>query len=139
VGLFCNLFLLKSVLWLRQMFRKFFSNIALLLLLGLYYNSVPIAWLSYATFAEKIFAEHCVNPTKPSCNGKCQVMEMESKAKSGDHQAPSVKLPQFHPPLPVSNISKNITRVANKITFISETPRIHSGILQAPFHPPKSV
>jgi hypothetical protein len=106
-------------------------------LLGLYYNSVPIAWLSYSTFAEKIFAEHCVNPTKPSCNGKCQVMEMENKARSGDHQAPSVKLPQFHPPLPVSSVSKKISLAEKNIHVMFKTPRIHSGILQAPFHPPK--
>ena len=98
-------------------------NIALVLLLGLYYNSVPIAWLSYSTFAEGIFAEHCINPTKSSCNGKCQVMAMQDKAeKSGSQQAPSVKLPQFHPPLPVSIFSKNISPVENKIKFILLCP-----------------
>jgi hypothetical protein len=121
------------------MLRKF-STISLLLLLGLYYNSVPIAWLSYSTFAEKIFAEHCINPTKPSCNGKCQIMSMQDKAeKSGSQQAPSVKLPQFHPPLPVSNFPKNISPKNSKAPYIVETQTLQSGVLQTPFHPPKAA
>src|SRR5579871_5673586 len=103
------------------MMRKF-TNIALVLLLGLYYNSVPIAWLSYSTFAEKIFAEHCINPTKPSCHGKCQVMAMQNKAeKSGSQQAPSVKLPQFHPPLPVRMIESNTSFSDLNIKIIQRT------------------
>jgi hypothetical protein len=115
------------------------TNIALVLLLGLYYNSVPLAWLSYSTFAEKVFAEHCVNPTKSDCKGKCQVMAMQSKSgNSNKSQATSIRLPQFHPPLPTSVLSEKKIFSELRVHFLPQTQRISSGLLQAPFHPPKA-
>ena len=118
------------------MLRKF-SNIALLLLLGLYYNSVPILWFSYSTFAQKVFVEHCVNPENSKCKGKCQVMAMQTNGESSNQDGGlTLKLPQFHPPFPTSSIDFS-ARNHSRLRFISCCLGLSLGIHRLPFLPPK--
>jgi hypothetical protein len=115
------------------------SHIGLLVLLGFYYNSVPLAWLSYSTFAENIFAEHCINPTNVSCHGKCQVMALQNKAEKSSSRTHTVKLPQFHPLHHVGSQIVDISTPEKKIILQNPDSEIRSGIVRTPFHPPKVI
>ena len=112
--------------------------IALVLILGLYYNSAPIARVSYSTFAESAFAANCVNPGKPDCNGKCQVISITDKAeKSNKSQTPTLQIAQVQPSLLFSTIVPDLSKVGKKILFFHQTPRFLSSIPHSPFHPPR--
>ena len=118
--------------------RKIF-HIIVLLLLGGYYNSVPIAWISYETFAEHAFASHCVNPNIPTCHGKCQIVAMEEKNKTSSNSKNfQLSLPIYHPPLPVTtNSSQTELLHHGKISFCHSDDSILAGNKLLPFHPPK--
>ncbi|MFI5263306.1 MAG: hypothetical protein ACHQM6_02190 [Candidatus Kapaibacterium sp.] len=114
------------------------THIAFVLLLGLYFNSVPVAWLAYSTFAEKAFAAHCVNPGKPSCHGKCQIISMQAKAeKSGKPQALAIQFAQIHPSLLFSLVVPDVSRVGEKIVWKNIISSVRQGITPTPFHPPR--
>ncbi|MFI5263391.1 MAG: hypothetical protein ACHQM6_02620 [Candidatus Kapaibacterium sp.] len=114
------------------------NHIALVLLLGLYFNSVPVALLSYSTFAEKIFAAHCVNPGKPSCHGMCQVVSIQNKAeKSGSSRVPQIQFAQIQPSILPTVYIPDLSKFGKGIVRYFITPSVRQGIITSPFHPPK--
>src|SRR5690242_5624935 len=77
--------------------RRKLLHITILLSLGLYYNGASALWLAYSTFAKTFFIEHCENPTKPCCAGKCQVKKIEEHSASSNESAVHI---QYSSPQP---------------------------------------
>ncbi|MEP7235764.1 MAG: hypothetical protein ABI778_10765 [Ignavibacteriota bacterium] len=121
------------------MLRKI-SHIALLLIVGIYYNSVPIAWLAYSTFAERAFAEHCVNSPRSGCRGKCQVRAIEQNGeKAGHSQTPNLRIIQAEPSYLFSSIIPDAPSGRNRIACFVITLSLLHGTSKPLFHPPKFI
>jgi hypothetical protein len=75
-----------------------------LLLFALYVQSVPVYWVLYYVFADRIAAVYCINPGNPACHGRCHIAAATAKQERQDAPASEIrldKLPLFIVHVPV--------------------------------------
>ena len=114
-------------------------SIAILLALGLQFNSISLCWLGYYTCEHEYFMLHCENPTSPCCQGKCQVR----KALSAERNAASGQAPLTITILPIQpgviSNSVDATVPATKLPHIHffATAEPLKEIAHGIFHPPR--
>ena len=112
-------------------------HIVLLVVLGLYYNSAPALWLAYSTVAKNFFVEHCENPTKPCCQGKCKIKHIEDHSASAEKSSPQIQTTEPQPSITTSFcIIKPVREHQIVQTEFSCAPL--RGIIVSPFHPPRA-
>jgi hypothetical protein len=117
--------------------RRNLLHIALLLSLGLYYNGAAVLWFSYSTFAKDFFASRCENPTKPCCQGKCQVKKAAGQSGNSEESGVRIQTPPTQPTLTCEFVLST-SKSKPQLAMADEPFDLLSGITNSPFHPPKA-
>lgn len=116
--------------------RRNLLHIALLLSLALYYNGAGVLWFSYSTFAKDLFANQCENPTKPCCQGKCQVEKAADKSNSSEQSSTRIQTASAQPSIVSTFVFSAPPRKSHTYNSQEQSEPI-SGISESPFHPPR--
>lgn len=117
--------------------RKTTLHIALLVVLGLYYNGASAVWLAYSTFAKDFFIERCENPTKPCCKGQCHVKEIEDRSgAASDESTNRVQVVDPQPTIPTA-FSFSPPIQCSKMFPLDHEPNLLQGLSESLFRPPR--
>ncbi len=119
--------------------RKNTLHIALLLVLGLYYNGAAVVWVAYSTFAKDFFIERCENPAKPCCQGQCHVKQIEDHSGASTSNSTSARL-QVADPQPTIPTAFSLCNLCPRpeIRATSHDARPLDLVLDSPLRPPRA-
>lgn len=117
--------------------RRTTLHIVLLVVLGLYYNGAAVAWVAYSTIAKEFFVEHCENPTKPCCKGRCHVKRIEDRSGASPSESGSrVQVTDPQPTIPTMFSLEWPTRNSTIIAVLQDEHPIQLP-LESPLRPPR--